>query len=65
MNLTAEQLLELKNNYAKGIKSLGFGESKVEFRSMEEMERMIDRAERAAAPSPASRTHYPTYTSGT
>ena len=64
MSYSRAQIDELKVNYAKGVKSIGQGDERVEIRSMDEMKQLIADLERSASAVPARRTHYPTFTRG-
>lgn len=63
-DFTTAQLTELKQNYARGVKTVQKGDERVEFRSLAEMAALIRRLEGELNPSTTAGQHYPTFGRG-
>ncbi|MEJ6397035.1 phage head-tail joining protein [Yoonia sp. 208BN28-4] len=61
---STNDLAELKANYAKGISEISRGDERVKFRSLAEMERVINRVEASLTGTKRTSVRYPTFDKG-
>lgn len=65
MSYTTEQRDALKAAIARGVTRLRMGNEEVQYRSLDEMRRILADMDADLAPAPPSRRHYPSFTRGT
>lgn len=65
MSYTTEQRDALKAAIARGVTRLRMGNEEVQYRSLDEMRRILADMDAELAPAAATRRHYPSFTRGT
>ena len=64
MSYSADDLAELKSNYARGVAEISRGDERVKFRSLSEMKQIISEVESGLSGKKTTGVHYPTFDKG-